>query len=166
MDGEFTSIHLKILVFGPSPNLKHAPGFMADLAKKRMEIREALRSDGHEAVFPEDLVAVSMDPAINNEYIWEQMLVKQYDMVVNLVGSPGAIAELSLCLQETLARKAALFFNREHVDGLVYKQAEVIAALGAHLHTYTYPDGLTSCDLMKQVREKVWAVRVGKFYAS
>ena len=162
----FKDITLKILVFGPSPNISYEPGFMADLAVKRQQIRDALKADGHEAVFPEDLLTGSVDPAINNAYIWEQMLVREYDMVVNLVGSFCAISELSLFMRENLARKAALFFNQAHTTGLAFEQAKAVQALGAQLCTYAYPIDLSSCNLMKQVREKVWAVRVGKFYAS
>lgn len=162
----FTEIKLKILVFGPSPNISHPPGFVADLAKKRHEIREALKADGHNAVFPEDLLHGPIDPAINNHYIWEQMLVQEYDMVINLVGSFGSVDELSLFSREHLALKAAFFFNQDHANGLAFEHARTIAARGAQLHTYTYPTDLTSCNLMKHVREKIWAVRVGKFYIS
>jgi hypothetical protein len=161
----FADIKLKILVFGPNPGVVHLPGFDADLAKKRQEIRDALISDGHGAFFPEDLPSGSLDPAIKNAYIWEQMLVNEYDMVVSLVGSFGAVAELSLFQREHLALKAALFFNKDHCTGLAFEQAKVIEALGATLETYIYPVDLTSCNLMKRVREKVWAVRVGKFLA-
>jgi hypothetical protein len=160
------NIKLKVLVFGPSTSINHPPGFTADLARKRLEIRDALIADGHEAVFPEDLMHGAVDPAINSIYIWEQMLVQEYDMVVNLVGSFGAVDELSLFSSPDLARKAALFFNQNHTTGLAFDHAKVIEAKGAKLHTFTYPDDLTRCDLMKHVRYKVWAVRVGKFYAS
>jgi hypothetical protein len=162
----FEEIKLKVLVFGPSPGLRHQPGFAADLLSKRRDIRDALKTDGHDACFPEDLMTGSVDPAIDNTYIWEQMLVRKYDMVVNLVGSFGAVSELSLFMKKSFAQKAALFFNKEHVGGVHYQQARVIEAFGANLHTYIYPIDLTSCNLMKQVREKVWAVRVCKFYAS
>jgi len=165
MIAKFADIKLNILVFGPDPNMAHPPGFNADLAKKRKEIRDALIADGHGAFFPEDLLSGPLDPAIHNHYIWEQMLVQEYDMVVNLVGTFGAVAELSLFLREHLALKAALFFNKDHCSGFAYEQAKAIEALGATLETYIYPIDLTSCNLMKQVREKVWRVRVGKFMA-
>jgi hypothetical protein len=161
----FADIKLKVLVFGPDPNVVHPPGFNADLAKKRKEIRDALVADGHGAVFPEDLLSGSLDPAINNHFIWEQMLVQEYDMVVSLVGSMGAVAELSLFLREHLALKAAFFFNKDHCSGFAFEEAKAIQALGATLETYVYPADLTSCNLLKQIREKVWRVRVGKFMA-
>ena len=166
MLASFTEIKLKILVFGPSPAIAHPPGFTADLAKKRQQIRDALIADGHQAHFPEDLMHGSVDPAINNHYIWEKMLVCEYDMVVNLVGSFGAVDELSLFCTPQLALKAALFFNQDHATGLAYEHARAIEAIGAKLHTFTYPVDLTSCKLMKQVRDKVWAVRVSKFFGS
>jgi hypothetical protein len=162
----FRDINLRILVFGPSCTITHAPGFTADLATKRGQIRDALNGDGHTAVFPEDLMHGSIDPLIDNPYIWEQLLVKEYDMVVNLVGSFGAVTEMSLFMRENLALKAALFFNQDHCGGLHFQQAKAIEALGATLETYVYPDDLASCNLMKRVRAKVWAVRVGKFMNS
>lgn len=162
----FNDINLKILVFGPSCTIAHPPGFTADLAAKRQQIRDALNGDGHSAVFPEDLMHGSIDPVIDNSYIWEQMLVKEYDMVVNLVGSFGAVTELSLFMRDHLALKAALFFNQDHCGGIHFQQAKVIEALGATLETYVYPDDLATCNLMKRVRSKVWAVRVGIFMSS
>jgi hypothetical protein len=157
------NIKLSILVFGPSPTVTHPPGFPADLAKKRVEIRDVLKTDGHEAVFPEDLMSGSIDPAIDNAYLWEQVLVREYDMVVTLVGSFGAVDELSLFHKDHLALKAALFFNQDHAGGLPFQHARALEKLGAALHTYVYPVDLTSCNLMKEVRDKVYAVRVAKF---
>jgi hypothetical protein len=159
------SIKLKVLVFGPSSTPHHPPGFTADLANKRVQIRDALIGDGHEAAFPEDLMHGSIDPSLDNPYIWEQVLVREYDMVVSLVGSFGAVSELSLFMRENLALKAALFFNQDHCDGLAYAQAQAIRDMGATLEQYTYPADLHSCNLMTYIQEKVRAVRVGKFFS-
>lgn len=166
MIAAFDDILLKILIFGPSPTASYPPGFTADLASKRKQIRDVLLADGHYAAFPEDLMAGSMDPVIDNAYLWEQLLVREYDMVVNLVGSYGAVSELSLFMRDNFALKAALFFNQDHTDGLAFQQAKAIEAIGASLKTYVYPIDLVSCNLMKEVRHKVWAVRVAKFLAS
>ena len=96
----------------------------------------------------------SIDPAINNHYIWEMILVRDYDMVVSLVGSYGAIDELSLFSSAELARKAALFFNQDHATGLAFEHAKMIEAIGAKLHTFDYPADLTTCNLMKRVRRR------------
>jgi len=159
-------IKLTILVFGPNPNISHSPGFEADLAQKRQEIRTALKADGHDVCFPEDLMHGSFDPAIDNAYIWEQVLVYKYDMVVHLVGTFGTVDELSLFHRDKLALKVALFFSKDHKTGLPFQHALTLQEMGATLHTYTYPIDITSCNLMKLVRSKVHAVRVGKFYAS
>lgn len=166
MISSLKNITLKILVFGPSPKIAYPAGPMADLAKKRQEIKDVLAKDGHVAAFPEDLMVGVFDPAIENEYVWEQMLVQEYDMVVNLVWSPGAISELGLFMSPDLARKAALFFNEDHKSGLPFKQAQAIKDMGGQLDTYVYPNDLASCNLMTQIREKVRAVRIGKFYTS
>jgi hypothetical protein len=159
-------IKLSILVFGPNPSIPHPPGFEADLSAKRQEIRTALTADGHDVKFPEELMHGSFDPAVDNLYIWEQMLVVQYDMIIALVGTPGAICEISLFNRDGLALKVAFFFNEAHKTGLPFHHATSLTEIGAALHTYTYPDELRSCMLMKQVRRKAHAVRVGKFYAS
>ncbi len=159
---DFKSISLNILVFGPSPDIS-GTGFDADLSRKRRQIRDALNGDGHRAVFPEDLMHGAIDPAIDNAYLWEQVLVREYDMVVNLVGSYGAVDELSLFHRDNLALKAALFFSDSHTVGLAYQHALALKEMGACLHTYSYPTELTSCSLMTRIREKVRAVRIGKF---
>lgn len=139
MINSLKDITLKILVFGPSPKIDHPPGPMADLAIKRQEIKDALSHDGHEAVFPEDLMTGSFDPVIENEYVWEQMLVREYDMVVNLVWSPGAISELGLFMSPDLARKAALFFNEDHQAGLPFMQAKAIEGMGGGIRHICLP---------------------------
>jgi hypothetical protein len=116
--------------------------------------------------FPEDLVKGSIDPAVENAYLFEEYLVRRYDMVVNLVGTPGAITELSLFMRDNLASKAALYFNNAHLAGLTYAQGCVLRDLGATLETYTYPVDLTACNLMTTVRVKVRAVQLAKFYYS
>src|SRR5690242_3473755 len=105
MLSSLNSIKHRILIFGPNPYIPNPAGFSQDLAKKRLEIKEALKSDGHEAVFPEDLLSGSSDPDLDNPYIWEQTLVYEYDMVVDLVGSHGAISELSLLHKNNMALK-------------------------------------------------------------
>ena len=162
----FGDIKLKILVFGPNPAVSHPEGFTADLAKKRQEIRDALQEDGHTAVFPEDLMKGSLDGSIGNAYMWEMMLVREYDMIVNLVGSYGSVDELSLFNREELARKVSIFFNEAHTNGLAYAHAQTIEDLGGKLDTYVYPVDLEVCNLMKNVREKVRVLRTGKFFTS
>jgi len=159
-------IKLKVLVFGPDPTAAHPPGFVADLSRKRAEIRNALIADGHDAAFPEDLWKGISDPSIDNPYLWEMSLVREYDLIVNLVGTFGAVDELSLFHKPELAWKAALFFNSDHVKGLAYSHAQALEAIGATLQTYTYPIDLTSCSLMTQVQAKVEAVRTAKYFVS
>jgi len=159
-------IKLKILVFGPNPSTPSGAGFTKDLANKRVEIKNALIKDGHMAVFPEDLLKGSADPDLDNTFLWEQMLVIEYDMVVNLVGSFGAVSELALFQKKNLAQKACLFFEKGHMDGLPYSHAQMIQRLGATLNVYNYPLDLTSCNLMKSVREKANDLKISKFYNS
>lgn len=160
------SIKLKILVFGPSPLGTHASPFEAELGRKRADIRDALNADGHAAVFPEDLLKGTTDPAIDNPYLWELSLVREYDLVVHLVGSPGSIDELSLFHRPELALKATFFFNRAHITGLPFAHATTLENIGATLQTYLYPDDLASCNLMTQVKNKVHKVQIGKYLIS
>lgn len=160
------TISLKVLVFGPDPTLSHSPGFAADLSKKRAEIKAALIADGHEAVFPEDLWKGLADPSIDNPYLWEKSLVQEYDLIVSLVGSFGAVDELSFFHKPEYAIKATLFFCNDHTTGLPYSHAKSLEAIGITLQTYAYPGDLTGCHLMTQVRTKVDKVRIAKFLLS
>jgi len=156
-------ISLKILVFGPNPSATASSGYLGDLLRKRNEIRDALQSDGHTAVFPEDLGSIP-DPALNgNAWLWERQLVLDYDMVVNLVASPGTIAELPLFEHTPITAKAAFFFDEAQQGGLTFQYAQTLEARGATLHTYKYPDDLTMCCLLKHIRQMVWKIRVAKF---
>lgn len=158
------NIKLSVLVFGPAPAGSPA-GFTEDLAKKRKEIRDALVSDGHHAAFPEDLMTGAPDPHLNNVYLFEESLVREYDMVVNLVGSYGSVCELGLFTRDRLATKLALYYNRDHTGGISYHKGVVLERLGAALELYTYPNDLACCNLMKHVRQKVEAVQLMKFYS-
>jgi hypothetical protein len=82
MDPLLDGIKLSILVFGPSPLAAAGPGYNGDLARKRIEIKTALAGDGHKADFPEDLMVGSFDPKLCNAHLFEQHLVRQYDLVV------------------------------------------------------------------------------------
>lgn len=157
-------IKLTILVFGPDPKTS-AAGFAGDLARKRKEIRDALIVDGHEACFPEDLMTGAPDPHLNNAFLFEEYLVRKYDMVVHLVSSIGSVSELSLFMRDKLASKAALYYNEDHRGGFAYHQGVVVQKLGASLHTYVYPVDITACNLMTNVRDKVEAIRLAKFYS-
>ncbi|MFT3784156.1 MAG: hypothetical protein QM790_19280 [Nibricoccus sp.] len=159
-------IRLSILIFGPDP--KSPPGgFVGDLARKRVEIRDALVADGHTACFPEDLMTGSPDPDLNNAFLFEELLVRKYDMIVHLVASYGSVSELSLFMRDgnRIASKVALYFNKDHETGIAYHQAAVVKKLGASLHSYVYPVDITACNLMTNVREKVEIVRLAKFYS-
>jgi len=156
------SVILRILVFGPGAKMRYPKGsYEAALARKRREIRDALVADGHEVAFPEDLKSAIRDPKLS-VHLWEHGLVLDYDMIVNLVGTPGAVDEIGLLQRRSVAPKSALFFLKKHIGGLPYSHAQTIERLGASLHVFTRND-LRRCHLMTAISDMVDRVRLGKY---
>lgn len=159
-----SATHLRILVFGPSPTTSAPPGSLLDgLRTKRAEIRAELLNQGHTADFPEDLVDSSAPPPFDNPWFQEQLLMKSYDLILVLIGSPGSTVELgAISTNPTLCRKSQLFLCADHVGGLADQACKLAANLDARVMYYTFPPDIVDCHLFGAIDSIVKKLQVAK----
>jgi hypothetical protein len=151
-------------VFGPSPNSASPNQAISDLLDKRKQIRDHLVLLGHTAEFPEDLVNPTGSMPADNVWFQEIALIKDYDMIVLLVESPGSNNELGLLgCKPDLARKSQCFIRAEYSGGLAYSVCEGVKTLGGDFHSFAYPTDITECHLLTKVEQQVQKIQVIKF---
>lgn len=159
-----TNIFLKILVFGPQIKAISTDERTRNLQLKRIQIREELETLGHHVRYAEDLVNPDLPGQTSNVFLQEIVIMNEYDLVVTLVGSPGSIVEATVIAKEpALARKASLFVDFDHSEGLVAQACNFAKQLGADYRTYQYPEDLVNCHLLGFVKEKVEKVQIVKY---
>lgn len=152
----FNAIKLNILVFGPQVHTISTDVRTSKLQNKRIEIRGKLEAMGHHVRYAEDLVDPSIDGAAGNAFLQELVIMKEYDLIVNIVGSPGSIAEATaVSMRPQLAQKCSLFLDSEHVNGLVAQVCKNAEDVGAHFKLYQYPADLDDCHLFGFVKDRV-----------
>jgi len=156
LDAAISQIKLDILVFGPSAKIMSSDERTRNLQNKRLEIRDRLVDQGHNATFAEDIIDSGMNEAHNNPFIQELFIMSEYDMIVNIVDSPGTIMEASVPARDPkIAQKTTLFLNEEYSEGLVYDACKTAELLGACFKNYLYPNDLIECHLLGAVMERV-----------
>ncbi len=149
-------IALRILVFGPDPRnaTLHPRSRLGKLATKRIEIRDCLVSDGHEAVFPEDLY--NKVPPAPNIAAQEFMMMRQFDFIVIIVDSPGSNVELGVVsTRAELAGKTHAFIDATYSGGFAYKSCELLKQINGEFTPYNYPHDVVSCSLKTWVEQTV-----------
>lgn len=150
------NIKLDILVFGPSVKIMSSNEKVRNLQNKRIDIRNELDKLGHNVAFAEDVVDSEMDDPHNNAFVQELLIMADYDMIVNIVDSPGSIMEASVPAKNTsIAQKTTLFLNAEYKEGLVLKACLTAEYLGACFKDYSYPEDLVECHLLGAVMDRV-----------
>lgn len=150
------AIKLNILVFGPKIDPLSPDERTRNLQLKRKQIREELEKLGHNSKYAEELV----DPSLGNMLIQEELLMREYDLIITLVGSPGSIMETGFITRSPqLAQKAQLFMDSAHTTGLVAEGCRLAKEMGAYFREYIYPDDLVDCNLLAFVKERVSAAQ-------
>ncbi|MFC5394036.1 hypothetical protein [Bosea vestrisii] len=158
------AIKLKILVFGPQV---HTPSELEREAKfqnKRIEIREKLEVLGHTVKYAEDLVDPNLGGPTGNAVFQELIIMKEYDLIVTLVESPGSIVEATMIsTRPNLAAKALLFQDSAYAGGLVRSACDNAVDIGAHFQEFDYPRDLDECHLYGKVLKRVSQIQKMKF---
>jgi hypothetical protein len=150
------AIKLNILVFGPQVKNLSDDERTQRLQLKRIQIRDELALLGHNVCYAEELV----DPSLGNMVFQEELIMREYDLIVTLVGSPGSIIETGLISRNPqLAQKAQLFMDSSHTDGLVAEACRLASDMGAFYKEYEYPKDLTDCHLLGFAKERVRAAQ-------
>lgn len=158
------SIRLDILVFGPQVATMSSDARTLSLQKKRIQIRDELVARGHNAKYAEELVDPTLTGPDNNPVFQELMIMESYDLVVNVVDSPGSIVEATMiAMRPTIAQKTALFLDGNYVTGLVHSACMQAQEMGAHYQTYVYPTDLDDCHLLGFVLDRVRITQKKKY---
>lgn len=155
---------LEILVFGPAVDPPSGDPFVASLQNKRKEIKKRLLDEGHSVAFGEDVFDASMPAHLADPLLQEIVAMRAADLIIVLVGSPGAIAEAStITRDQNLCQKTGFYCFEEHKGGLVVQHLQFMSRYGAtcDLVSLAY---VQACNLTKSVIEKVQAVQVGKAF--
>lgn len=159
-------IKLKILVFGPQVHTPSGEERVAKLQAKRIQIREHLEADGHIVAYAEDLVDPSIGVPGGDAFFQELVIMREYDMIVNIVDQPGSIVEATMIAMKThLAAKSMLFQDAAYAGGLVAQACNSARDLGAHLQSFQYPQDLDECHLLGHVANRVRLVQKMKYLA-
>lgn len=159
-------IKLNILVFGPQVHTISDNERTKNLQLKRIQIREALETLGHFVRYAEDLVDPNLPSPQNNAVLQEIVIMPEYDLIVNIVDSPGSIGEAFLIASKaSLSQKATLFMDESYTDGLPAEACRLAATLGANFETFKYPDDLVQCHLLGFVKERVEKTQFAKFFS-
>ncbi len=155
------SIILKILVFGPQVKSFSTDTRTLRLQHKRIQIRQELESCGHYVKYAEELVDPALPPPLNNAFLQELIIMKDYDLIINIVDKPGSISEATaIALKPELAPKSCLFLDASYSDGLTDAMCCNAETLGADFIRYTYPSDLVDCNLVGFVKTKVRAIQI------
>jgi hypothetical protein len=157
-------VRLMILVFGPDVTTPSSDERTRNLQNKRKEIREALEVAGHFVKYAEELIDPTLTGPTANPLFQERVLMEAYDLIVNLVGSPGTIVEATMIAERpNLAVKAALYLDDEHASGLTAQACRQAETFGARFQTYTYPRDLVECHLLTHITDCAKVFQMRKF---
>jgi hypothetical protein len=156
------AIKFNILVFGPAVDPISADERTRNLQLKRIQIREALAAQGHNPRYAEELV----DPSLGNMLMQEELIMREYDLIVTLVGSPGTITEAAFIARNPqLAQKSQLFMDAGHTGGLVAESCRLAAQHGAYFKEYEYPRDLVDCNLLGFVMSRISAAQQTRYFS-
>jgi hypothetical protein len=154
------TIKLNISIFGPQVDPPSTDERTCNLQLKRAQIRDKLTGLGHNARYAGELV----DPSLGNVLLQEELIMREYDLIITLVGSPGSIIETGFIARNPyLAQKAQLFMDAAHTGGLVAEACRLAEAMGAFFKEYEYPKDLVDCHLLGFALARVAAVQTMRY---
>lgn len=158
------AIKLNILVFGPQVATLSADPRTLNLQNKRLQIREELENLGHNVKYAEDEVDPNLPSPQNNAFLQEIVIMREYDLIFNLVDTPGTISETGLIASRPdLSQKASLFLDSQFIRGLTAESCRAAEIFGADFNTYEYPRDLVECNLLTFILERVSKAQFVKF---
>jgi hypothetical protein len=162
IDRHLRATKLEILVFGPAVHPPSTDPYVASLQQKRKQIKERLLSEGHNALFGEDIVDPSLPSHLTDPLLQEVVAAGEADLIVVLVGSPGSIFEAqAISSRRELCAKAAFYCFEDHEDGLVVQHLRYMRTFGATCQLVSLAD-VNACHLTAAVLDKVAAIQIAK----
>ncbi len=164
IDAQLKGTKLEILVFGPAVDPPSGDPYVASLQVKRKEIRKQLEDEGHSVAFGEDIVDTSLPAHLADPLLQEIVAMRAVDLIIVLVGAPGALFEASsIAREKALCQKAGFYCFDEHKDGLAVKHLRFMSRYGATCDLLTLA-AVQACHLATAVMDKVQAVQAGKAF--
>lgn len=164
IENQLKDTRLEILVFGPAVDPPSSDPYVASLQVKRKEIKQRLIDEGHSAAFGEDVVDPSLSAHLADPLVQEIVAMRAADLIIVLVGSPGAIAEATtIARDKELCGKAGFYCFEDHKAGLVVQHLQFMANYGATCQLVSLAE-VQACNLTGAVLEKVRAVQIGKAF--
>jgi hypothetical protein len=158
------SIKLNILLFGPSLEGTSRSDREESLRNKRRAIRLNLENAGHRVDYPEEIIDRNLPEPALNPALQELLIAREYDLIVNLVETPGTIFEAGMfATKPDIASKSILFICEEFRDGLPYKGCQQYKTLEGQLFEFKYPDDIVACHLVGKVAEQISRIQIGRY---
>ena len=159
---------LEILVFGPNPGAAIAtPAEKAGkLAQKRIDIRDWLTAEGHNAQFPEDIYDSAAPGPFDNIVYQEMVMMRHCDVIVVIVDSPGSNVELgAISTKAELAQKTHAFIDEAYTGGLAHNACLLLSHLNGEHSCYRYPDDIDGCHLRTRIAGLISKIQMVKYLA-
>jgi hypothetical protein len=164
IDKQLKETQLEILVFGPAVDPPSTDPYVASFQNKRREIKQRLIDEGHSVAFGEDIFDPSLPAHVADPLLQEIVAMKAADLIIVLVGSPGAIAEAKTVTgDKQLCQKAGFYCFDDHKGGLVAQHLQFMSKYGATCDLVSLP-AVQACHLTAAILDRVRAVQVGKAF--
>jgi len=163
-DKQLKETQLEILVFGPAVDPPSTDPYVASFQAKRREIKQRLIDEGHSVAFGEDIFDPTLPAHLADPLLQEIVAMKAADLIIILVGSPGAIAEAkTITSSRDLCQKAAFYCFDDHKAGLVAQHLQFMSKYGSTCSLVSLP-AVQACHLTTTVLAHVRAVQIGKAF--
>ncbi len=149
---------LKILIFGPGIS-------GGDLYAKRCEIRMKLKELNHDADFPEEIInKEDMNLRGLNVKVAEEILIEEYDYIINLMVSPGAIGEAhDFAGNRKFAVKMMICVDQNHRNGYSAQGIlQIFEGLNGKLDWFDGERDIIECHLSTRIIDQVKRVAACK----
>lgn len=155
---------LTVLVWGPAENPTD-PWWV-----KRVEIRDHLRTCGHDAYFSEELPGGESRLGDAHRLALrtaEMAHALAADYIIVLMSSFGSVSEFhDFGVKPNLARKMLLFFDQDHSDGYAASLFPMFRAECGRIEPVKVPDDLVACNVRSLSLSAVTDLRQLKVFAA
>lgn len=155
---------LDILLFGPAISPANPDPYISSLQAKRAQIRDVLTDEGHIVQYGEDVYDPTLPPYLKSPLVQEIAAMRDADMVIVLVASPGSIAEsTAMSMKKEILPRSSFYCFTEHKGGLVANHLESVPMYGGHME-YMSLSSVQACNLTASVLDRVRKIHVAKTF--
>ncbi|SEO20354.1 hypothetical protein [Mucilaginibacter sp. OK283] len=134
-----SEIPVSVLLWGPYPDDTHEVG------RLRIDLRNELREEGHLAMFGEEIVDFKLTASLR---VQQLVHAGQFDVVVSLPSTPGAIGELHDFAHDwRVNTKLLVCLNKQLMDG--YSNQSISAVCSVLTFEAIYYDGYAELPIIK-----------------